>query len=272
MKLGCVVVLYDPSDINIKNISEYARLFEKVIAVDNSASDIAGKKFNADNIEYIALYDNKWLDYALNYGCERLRQIGYKYAGTMDQDSVLKTDGFKEYAESFEKCEKVALMCPQYNIERKAEVKIQDKIEDVVWTMQSASIFDLDIWEELGRFDDSLFIDTIDYDYCLKAKKHGYKILKNYSYIIDHEPAITKYTKLLKIGYGYCSPLRIYYQSRNLRELNRRYKYWKIKFILFVKYLKIIFLFDNKKEFEAMWKKGKKDFKNKIFGKYCKDI
>lgn len=268
MKVGCVVVLYNPSDENIKNIVEYSDMFDVVIAVDNSSTEEAASMLCGDNIEYVSLHENKGLGYALNHGCKILKERGYTYAVTMDQDSVLKKEGFKGYIEAIKKYDNAALMCPQYNIERKGQVVKQDKVEEVTWTMQSASIFNLDIWEELGCFDDTLFIDTIDYDYCLKAKRHGYAVLKNYSYIIDHEPAITKYTKLFKIGYGYCSPLRIYYQSRNLRELNRRYKYWKIKFILFVKYLKITFLFDNKKEFKAMWKRGKEDFKRNIFGKY----
>lgn len=269
MKLACVVVLFNPKVDNIKNIIGYSILFDHVYIIDNTENPTEHPEFRQkSNIEYIQLFENKGLGYALNLGCQKAyRTDGFEYVVTMDQDSILKYNRFKEYSESILKLEKAAIVSPQYEIDRKKKIVLEDKIVSVDWCMQSASVFNLSILDKLGYFDEQMFIDCIDYDYCLKAKKNGYFVYQNKNYSIYHEPGITKKAKIFHYKYGYCSPLRIYYQSRNLRELYARYKYFKIKIILYMKLLKILLFFDNKKIFLKEYKNGKKDFKNKKFGK-----
>lgn len=269
MKICCVVVLYNPTEENLSGIKSYSDMVDSLIIVDNSDGErkYETKFKEIKNSVYIPLNGNMGLGYALNVGCKEAIKAGFKYAITMDQDSVLSVQGFEQYKLSISDYKKAALISPQYIIDRKKDVVLQNKVTETVWTMQSACIFNLEILQTLGFFNEDLFIDTIDYEYCLRARKNGYKVLVNCNYAIKHSPAITKYTKLFKLGYGYCSPLRIYYQSRNLRYLRKNYGYWKITLIILIKYLKIIFLFDNKREFLKMWKQGKRDFKRNIAGK-----
>lgn len=270
MQLSCVVILYNPSEANIEGIKSYINLVDYMIIVDNSdnGTDYHQNFENISNLELIKLSHNMGLGYALNVGCKRAISKGFKYAITMDQDSKLLKDGFKGYTETILNRSDVAVLSPQYIIDRKKPIKLKDEINSVLWTMQSACIFNLQILSQLGFFREDFFVDVIDYEFCLRANKNNYSVLKNYNYAIKHSPAITKYTKVIKIGYGYCSPLRIYYQSRNLRAITQQYKHLKIKILLLIKFLKIILLFNNKKEFLKMWKKGKIDFKNNKFGKY----
>ena len=73
----------------------------------------------------------------------------------------------------------------------------------------SIKIFDL-----IGLFDEDLFIDFVDVDWCLRAKKAGIKI-----YIVPK--AVMKHsigTNVIKIGPIICvqhSPIRTYYKVRN---------------------------------------------------------
>lgn len=265
MKLACLIVLYNFSDENYKNIVSYLNLFEKVYILDNSLS--SSDKYNCfENTFYFCFNKNMGLGYALNFGAKLAKKDGFDYLITMDQDSILEKDGFNEYCNSILKLKKAALVCPQYLIERKRKVKKENKIKKIKLTMQSASIINLDVLEKLGYFKENYFIDCIDYDFCLKAISNGYFIYQNMNYIVKHNPGITKKTKLLKIKYGYCSPIRIYYQIRNLNDLFRNYRYFKIKFIIFYKIIKIILFFDNKKAFINMYKEAKCDFKNLKLG------
>lgn len=270
MQLSCVVVLYNPTIENINGIKSYLYLADYSVIIDNSDNGADNSDYfkNCLNVCYVNLKENKGLGYALNIGCKEAIKKGFKYVITMDQDSVLSEQGFELYKLSILNYPNAALISPQYIIDRKKSITFQNKIDEIDWTMQSASIFNLEILSKLNFFNAEFFIDVIDYEYCLRAKQNGYLVLKYFNYAIKHNPAITKRISLLDLGYGYCSPLRIYYQSRNLRYLKKQYHYHKITFVLLIKYLKILLLFDNKKQFFKMWNRGKKDFKNNKLGKF----
>lgn len=187
--------------------------------------------------------------------------------GYLDQDTFIDKSFKNNYLDKLEYNDKVGLYTPQYLIDRKKEPTLSDVFVEVIWTMTSASIYNLEIMNKLNYFDERYFLDVVDYEYCLRCNKNEFKVIRYNGYAVKHNPGITKTTKLFKYKYGYMSPVRYYYQIRNLKLLYSTYKYRKIKLILFYKLLKVILLFDNKKQYFKMNKKAKNDFKNNKFYK-----
>lgn len=112
-----------------------------------------------------------------------------------------------------------------------------------MFCITSASCTNIEIWDKLGGFDEFLFIDFVDNEYCKRLVLNGYKILRCNNIIIDQEfgkiqlksPYWVKfYTRLssilnnknvAKLSYKKeVSPLRVYYVHRNLLYLNKKYK------------------------------------------------
>lgn len=264
-----VVVLYNPKENVINNIKSYNTYCSKLIIVDNSEEinqSIHNELSQLENVEIIILNDNKGIAYALNIGIKKAIKYNYKWLMTMDQDSRFNENLIEKYFETTTSCDLnyVAVIAPNFKFDRKKFFEY-DGYKEKKYVMQSGCLINIDICKVIGEFKEEFFIDGVDYEYCLRARKNSYKVLECGNAVLEHNPAETR--KFLFFKYGYCSPSRIYYQIRNLLWINKNYKLLKMKIIILYKLFKIIFLFDNKKGYLKMYKRGKKDFYNNKFGK-----
>ena len=215
-----IVVGYNVEPENMKqNIQTYIQYVDKVLIVDNSTKNMNLSTLEDDNIKYITLNGNFGIAKALNVGIKYAKENQYKYVLTMDQDSKFNNNLIDEYSKN--ENEKIIIYSPNYIIERKLIKKKKQDIEYVYWTMTSGNLLNIQLYEQVGPFLEKLFIDAVDYEFCLRARKKGYKILQCNKAILLHNPGITKIKKIGKFEYkyGYMSPLRLYYQIRNLSVL-----------------------------------------------------
>ena len=139
--------------------------------------------------------------------------------------------------------------------------------------MQSANLVNAQVIREIGMYDEKLFIDGVDYEYCFRMRKAGYLIVQCANAKLKHAPAETrtlKWGNYIIFKYGVASPLRYYYQARNLLYIAIRYKSLRILCECLYKLVKILFLFDNKMGYLCMYWKGILDCVNNKFGKYDK--
>lgn len=267
MKIGGLVVLYKPNNQMLENVIKISNYVDNLVIVDNSEDNIDYFE-NADNIIYKKMDNNVGLAKAFNVGFTFFIDNCFDWVVYFDQDTNIDDKMKKNYFDKIEYKSNVAVYTPQYEIDRKKKPILTEEFANVKWTMTSASIFNVKIFSKIGGFDERYFLDVVDYEYCLKAIKNGFLIVKYCGYSFKHCPGITKESKILKYKYGYMSPLRFYYQIRNLKLLKSEYSYWKIRLIIVMKYIKVILFFDSKSEFFKMGKKAKRDFKAKKFGKF----
>lgn len=271
MKIAGVVILYNYTIEVIENIKTYSSFCDKIYAIDNSDVEInvelKNRIIEIGNIDYISLGKNEGIAKALNIGISKADEEGMRWILIMDQDSRFENNLLDEYMKVIEKEEKVAVIVPNYKFDRK-KLNIFYGYKEIDYEMQSANLVNIEIWKNLGKYKENFFIDVVDYEYCIRAKKMGYKIFQCGEAILEHQPAITKTKKVLNrsFKYGYCSPERIYYQARNLLWTANKYKYFKLYLILAMKWVKILLLFDRKKEFFNYFNRGIKDCKNNKFG------
>ena len=82
---------------------------------------------------------------------------------------------------------KLGSLCPQC-VDRnfKSELNNEDVIE-VDKCITSASLVPVSAWNDVGGFNEELFIDFVDHDFCAKLKEHGYRILQIGSVKLSHE-------------------------------------------------------------------------------------
>ncbi len=269
MKIAAVVVVYNPEIEQLKrNIESYASYVNEVIAVDNSDYNIDYNSFNIEKIVWMKQHENYGIGKALNVGVNKAIEDGCDYVLTMDQDSKFSNNLIDEYLKYVN--ESIAILSPNYIIDRKKNKQYKEKTNTMYWTMTSGSLLSIKAYKKIGNFKEEFFIDAVDYEYCLRARANGYKIIQVNSAYLLHNPGITKEKKILFFNYkyGYMSPLRLYYQIRNLSCIAKEFKSYRSYLVIIMKLAKIFLLFDNKKEFLKMFKKARKDFKNNKYGKY----
>jgi rhamnosyltransferase len=89
----------------------------------------------------------------------------------------------------------------------------------------SGSLVKREVFQRVGYNDDTLFIDFVDTDFCLRLKKYGFKVLKAMAVVLHHELG-SKQTRNffgLKISFRDHTPWRYYYMMRNRLLMYRRY-------------------------------------------------
>lgn len=267
-KTVAIVVSYNIEKKELmEHINTYINYVDKVIIADNSDRDMQLNLIEDNRIIYLGLGGNKGIAYALNQGIRYAINQGYKFALTMDQDSKFQNNLIDEFCKYYD--EDIIIYSPNYLISRKKQKQYKKDTKELYWTMTSGNLLNLENFEMVGEFREDFFIDGVDYEYCIRARKAGYKILQCNNAKLNHNPGIEKVKNLIffEYKYGYMSPTRMYYQVRNLSAIVKEYKSLRALAVIFIKFAKIILLFENKIEFLKMFKKGIIDFKNNNYGK-----
>ena len=275
IKIASVVVLYNPSQENINNISLYKKEVDRIYIVDNTDDNIK-RINNTQKLKYIKLGENKGIACALNIGAKKAIEDGYEWLLTMDQDSKMTEDiivKMKDFLISTKE-ENIGLISPYQDIDSK-EDNISEDIEDMIEVMTSGNIINLDAYKKIGGFKDWLFIDCVDTDYCMNLHKHGYKVLRLNRIVMKHELGNLVVHKLFNKEYP-CynhNPIRRYYIVRNNLYINSLYKnlypeYCKRLLRIQKGQVKRIIVFEkNKFQKLRMMYKGYRDYKKGIKGK-----
>ena len=178
-----VVIVYNPDKKLISNIGSYLNDLDQLIVIDNSDSnhDFTTLGFQSNKIRLIQKPENIGIASALNIAAKIALQQGYNWMLTMDQDSAFLPGTFAVYAaipQTIHHSEKIAIIGPEIYAEDEISPSppSQVQLEDADLIITSGSIISLAIWKEIGGFEDKLFIDEVDHDYCLKALSNKYVI------------------------------------------------------------------------------------------------
>jgi len=221
MKIAGIIVLYNPDQTVGKNIESYIDDLDILYAIDNSdqkQSNVIDTLLNNQKIHYINNNGNQGISHALNIGANKAIEMGYGWLLTMDQDSSFNSVVFKKYLECIQKISQsnqIAIFSPNYlhcnNIETSCS------FTEKLTTITSGSLLNLHLYSTIGRFDETLFIDEVDHEYCLRANLHNYKVVQFDTIFLNHQ--IGSQIKINLLGKAKFknihSPLRHYYITRN---------------------------------------------------------
>lgn len=284
-KICAGIVLYNPDMVRLqKNIEAIKEQVEKVYVVDNGSSNIDTVRFFCAKDSKVKLLENginKGIAAALNTLLSLAEEDGYDWMVTLDQDSVAFSDmveNFKPYIER----ENIAVLCPfivddnENNSIRSNALPSEIEVERAITSGGLTNVF---VWRKIGGFDESMFIDCVDFDYCTNAILNGYKILQITAAKLHHRLGEAKEIRgFIKIAgflglnkfkkpiftYNH-SVERTYYYARNIHYYMLKYKgkiNLKTERMVFLKWLvlKVFFEQDGFKKLGAIIK-GKKDSK-----------
>ncbi len=225
LKVSATVILYNPEDEIFDNILSYAKDVDNLIVVDNSTThndNLIKRLEEFNNLIYINNNANLGIATALNIGCDKAIEKESDWILTMDQDS--RFINFKHYKECLlhlEDKDNTALLCANTNWSEEQGIPDNPSFDgkDQFTAITSANFLNLKLFEQIGRFEDKLFIDLVDYDYCLRVQVKNFKILYFKDALVQHSlGAVFKRKNLItrkirtKVEHN---PQRVYYFARN---------------------------------------------------------
>ena len=289
--VSAVIITYNVENDFKNRINKLKGKVNEIIVVDNGskAETISMLKELEKEITIIYLEKNKGIAYALNKGIKYSIEKGYDWILTLDHDSIVTDDMIKNMLKCYEGFdqelkEKVAMLVPVHVEEKEYEnnniinnEEVASKLyTEVLTEITSGALTKSSIYKNVGLYDEKLFIDLVDHDYCLALNKKGFKVIQVNSGVLIHNlgDSIKKSILGLKMIPTNHSPLRRYYMSRNRHYIWDKYKQdfqgWvltdKRRFI--TENLKIILFENNKIEKLKYIREGIRDYKNNIFGEF----
>ncbi len=218
LKVAGVVVLYEPTDEDIKNIDSYIDDIDILYVMDNSKSENSKRLPKTKKIVYLFNGDNLGIAAPLNKAADLARKEGYLWLLTLDQDTHFKKGVLNSLKQEILKLDtsSVGIVTPWHKTKLKIE-KPKEKIDYPLDVMTSGNLVNLKIHEKLNGFKEWLFIDGVDIEYCLNLRKNNYRVVRFNELEIDHQLGDISYhnffgKQLLVTNH---SAVRRYYQCRN---------------------------------------------------------
>lgn len=246
VKINGVVVLYYPDEDVIDNIRSYINDLSKLYIVDNSEQKDDKLLNNIKNISDKCIYvdnnGNQGIAHALNKGAKLAIEDESEWLLTIDQDSKFSENGLRNLKECLLKLKdeniNIGIVSPTHKDDKNSGFKKR------LVVMTSGNIVNLDAYKEVGGFEEKLFIDAVDYDFCLKLNLAQYEVIECSHSRLIHQLGENKKINIFgkTITVFTHSPIRRYYMMRNALY------FWKKYFFNFP-----LFIFREIVDFQRNW-------------------
>ena len=269
MKKAAVVIWYNPRPEFVENIRSFLGHVQAVIVVDNSEGDNSHLLGGLERVQYFPQLENKGIAAALNIGCEIAKQLGVEWVLTMDQDSSFDPSDIStliSLVSTIEADSAIAIFAP--GKAKTASGKSSDR--DSVIT--SGSLLHLMAWEKVGGFNEELFIDQVDHEFCFRLRREGFRIIAHSGIRMRHQigDPITRTFFGRRVFSTNHSHIRRYYMVRNRLFMRRAFKDFKKPYVKMITtdFFKILFLEKDKKRKIFAMAAGIRDYLAGRLGKW----
>ena len=187
-----VVVTYHPNEDVVDNVAAMVRECGAAIVVDNgSAPAVVERLRKIAGVEVIALPKNRGIAHALNTGIARAETRDVAAVVTFDQDSCPEPAYGEAMRRAAEKWPDAAVIgshivetalrqdycwlrpSPRWPGLFQRVPMAEGGLRPVTMVITSGAFTRLSCWRKLGGFDEDLFIDFVDTDFCLRVRAAG---------------------------------------------------------------------------------------------------
>lgn len=237
LSVAAVVPLYRPDSSALANLAKLAACCPVVAVDDGSPREFAPLLLEIDklrNVRLLRLGANRGIAFALNRGVQLCFEEGADCVLTFDQDSTPSTHHIDSLvsliAEDVDR--KLGLIGPGWVGGQPmwgADFSQSAELHSVPAIYQSGMCIPKRTWKAVGAFDEGLFIDGVDNDYCLRVRGRGLIVGAVGSLEMEHQLGAGA-SAFRRVRFGPFSPVatfhpsgRRYYINRNTVRLLSRY-------------------------------------------------
>ncbi|MFT3737374.1 MAG: hypothetical protein QM786_01315 [Breznakibacter sp.] len=228
MKLCTIIVLFHPNvEDLVLSLPTFNNETDGVILWKNSIINDDCKKVisSYNNLMVAGNENNLGIATALNRSIQLAKQNGFSHVLTMDQDSYFDEGLILQYRSKINSFSYDDIGVFGINpIQLDTYLfKKEHRALEVSDTITSGSIFKISNFERTGYFEDDLFIDAVDYEYCYRAKSQfGLRTIVFSDILMHHRVGHSEKTKLGFSKNNY-SAFRMYFIIRNHLTIWKRY-------------------------------------------------
>lgn len=236
-----VVVSFEPEVARLRSLLETLDAqADAVVLVDNASredlSGLVGECCPSVPHGFIALDRNGGIGHAQNVGVDWARRAGARFVLLMDQDSIPGPGMVDTLVRAAANCPAVAAVGPSYVDERHGgpapflrvsgfrQIRQMRKpglaIVEADSLISSGSLIPLSAIDRVGPMREELFIDYVDIEWCLRARRSGLRCYGVFEATMRHrmgERRVRVFGRQVAVR----SPLRHYYMMRNALLLYR---------------------------------------------------
>lgn len=223
-KLMGVVILYHP-DTNalMEHLHSYLSVVDHLVLLDNSespSSELAEilSKDASNKIQYQYFGENRGIAERLNQAIEIAQSKGYRYLLTMDQDTGFQPGQMIQYWQKVQENQLDKVV--QYGANCQPDfTPISSLPQQTNNLITSGTILDLSHIDQIGGFDQALFIDFVDTEFSFRVVEKGYRNLLFADIVLQHRIGYLKMGRSIKNLKSSArilhAPIRVYYILRN---------------------------------------------------------
>ena len=222
-QIAAGIVLYNPDEKRFrKNLNAIEPQVQRIFLADNGSQNIAEIERilrEYPKCQLIRNEKNLGIAAALNQIFRQAESEGFQWVLTLDDDSVCDCDMVQKMIPYMEWPD-IGIICPtavddKMDHEKGKEPEQYSYVDDCI---TAGSLTSVQAWEKAGCFDEKMFIDFVDIEFCKRLRLAEYQICRvnqtsvhqEYGNIDGSFSVFGK--KFYKFQY---SPLRIYYSVRN---------------------------------------------------------
>ncbi|MBP1638600.1 MAG: glycosyltransferase [Bacteroidetes bacterium] len=263
MKIVAIVVLYNPNiEIIKRNINSYLPWIDHLIVWENTPEEksvLRDIETLSVKIELRSNGRNDYLASPFNHCIQWARENDYDYILTMDQDSCFEANHFAKYRDRVASCNdnSVAIFAPSTNrclVQNSTTIYVE---QGSVYS--SGAIYKRQLFDCIGGFRDDLAIYCLDTEICMRARKHGYRIVMFPNVFMEHSEGY-KTKGILGITINNYSAQSTYFYIRNNlllwkiypHDFTLRTKFNFLKYHVVYRMLKMVFEQDRISKLKAV--------------------
>lgn len=229
-----VVVTYEPGAYLSRHLEALRTQVDSLVVIDNGSKnqDLINQAVLNAGCRLVANSRNVGMAAALSQAARIAETENFAWLATFDQDSLTPLGAFKNLIDLYDRHphrEQIGILTmghrdratgKEYHHRWDTLIEVDDW-RSLRSTITSGSVIRVELFKQVGLFDDALFIDAVDHEFCLRVRKHGWLVIEARHAVLEHSIGDASEHKLLgrRIVCTHHSALRRYYMTRNHLEV-----------------------------------------------------
>jgi len=197
-----IIISYYPTEEIVGNVSALLGQVNEIVIVDNGSGHSSQEIFKRLSLfpRLTVIYNGRNLGVAaaLNLGVQHAKAGRHQWVWTFDQDSTVTAGMLSQMLQAYEsypRKEVVASLSPRYRDKAtggingsrlKAANHEGTLYAEALVVITSGNLVKLDVFDVVGGYNEALFIDQVDNEFCLRCATYGYRILEINGAVLDH--------------------------------------------------------------------------------------
>jgi rhamnosyltransferase len=206
---------------------------------------------------------------SLNEGISIAKRKGFRWALTLDDDTIVEPDLVENLIQMWRLAAEqnkrpIAIMGMAYadiHTGKHQSYPMHGHLfEEKRGIITSGSLMSLDAHDVIGAFRDEFFIDSVDYDYCLRARAKGFRVIRVCQVGMSHALGNSRKLEIgpFTLETTNHDPIRRYYAYRNstvlVREHFKHDPLYALAVLIFqLKTLALVLLLEQDKSKKLRW-------------------